>query len=324
METSTGSQSTVERTPEQAESAALLDSLDCFVTGFMHNYLHSLLEIRNKIASVSLDTIAFADLWQLYRPGTTVIENGNPMSHHKQQAYRIFYVEAPLSRFPSLIPRDEVTIYCYSLAYDGATFRPGENFIHVSPYQGFKKIRHLSVLPIKFAAELESNLQTRGRNFLMHRYGHRRYAGRTDKMYGIPEEYIYDEVFLDFEMGRQYCPHFRDQLASQYPNDISWFSCDENSRHLVLEDACQRCQGQFFSDGVQDLLLRDQFCHGFKPPMWTNVQPIEQIDESQETLLPPRLIAMRLSSQELCRFLYTQVLNSLLTKLTSQTYCRPS
>lgn len=273
----------------------------------MHNYLHSLLEIRNKIISVSLDAIAFADLWQLYRPGTTVIKNGNPINHHKQQAYRIFHVEAPPSRLASTIRRVEVTIYCYSLVYDGATFKSGKKVFHVSPYHGSKKIRHLSVLPIKFAPELESKLQTRGSNFLIHRYGHRRYSGRTESMYGIPQEYIDDDVFVDVEVGRQYCPLFRDQLAKQYPNDIFSFSCDQFTKRLVLKGACESCQGQFFSDDMQDRLLCDRFCHGFRPPTWTIGQPPEESDDGQEILLPPWLIAMRLSSQQFCRFRRAQV-----------------
>lgn len=307
MEATTKSQRTETKLREQVESAILLDSLKCLVTDFMHNYLHDSLYIRKRIASVSLNAIAFADLWQLFRPGTTIIQNGNPMSHHKQQAYRIFYVEAPSSEVPSRVSNDDITLYCYSLAYDGVTFRPGEKVFNVIPYHGLKEIRHLSVLPIKFAAELESKLQTRGRNFLAHRYGHKRYAGRTEAIYGLPEEHIDDDVFVDFEMGLQYCSPFRDQLKSVYPNDVFWFSCDYMTVRSVLDDACRRCQGRFFSDDVQDRLLSDKFCHGFRPPVWTMGQPPEESDEGQEILLPPWLLATRLSSQQLCRLLCSQI-----------------
>ncbi|KAK2596353.1 hypothetical protein N8I77_013248 [Diaporthe amygdali] len=176
-ETTTKFQSTEKESPEQVDSTALLNSIRCLVTDFMHKYLHDLLDIRNKIASVSLDAIAFADLWQLFRPGTTVIQNGNPVSHHKQQAYRIFHVEGPFSGVPSGVPDEDITLYCYSLAYDGVTFRPGETIFHVAPYHGLRNIRYLSVLPV------------------------RRYIGRTETMYEMPDEYIDDEIFVDFEMG---------------------------------------------------------------------------------------------------------------------------
>lgn len=292
---------------ERLESVALIDSLGCLVENFMQNYLYDLLDISDKIASLSLDTIAFEDLWQLFRPGTTIIQNGNPMSYHKQQAYNIFHVEAPFSEAPYRDPNEMITLYCYSLAYDGITFRPVEKIFRVYPYHGFKDIRHLSVLPVKFAADLESKLRTRGRNFLAHRYGHRRYTGRTESIHEIPEECIDEDVFIDFELGFRYSHSFKAHLERAHPKDGFWFSCDKNSVHSVLGDACRRCQRKFFNDAVQDLLLSEKFCHGFRAPTWTEGQPPES-DENQEMLLPPWLIAMSLSSQEICRYLRFQAI----------------
>lgn len=302
---------------EQFESSALLDSLGCLVVGFMENYLQKLLDIRDKITSLSLDTIAFSDLWQLFKPGTTVVQNTGSMRYGNPQAYRIFHVEGPFNQVPSHIPYETMNLHCYSLAFDGVTFRPGQSSFRIHPYQGLRNIRNLSVLPVSFVAELESKLQARGRNFLGHRYGHRQYTGltntlcatdtpymsRTNAITLMPEEYIDDEVFVDFKMGLQYCPPFRDYLDSVYPNKSPWFSHDKPSARPVLKDACWRCQRQFFSEHIQNFILSDNFCHDFRPPTWTEGQSAVESDNGQEMLLPPCVIAMRLSSQRLCRLL---------------------
>jgi hypothetical protein len=293
----------VENESVSAEGAIAPLPLHQCLVNFINNSLHDLVEMRARVALRSLDMIAFPDLWQLFQPGSTIIEGSSPHTYHRQQAYRVFYVQPPrtvVSRRP-ILNSEPFRLFCYSIGYDGKIFRPGKKVIEIAPFAGLREIIDLAAFPVEFAPNLNVTLKARGKTFLSHCYGHGLYRGLSEFLTtGLESEYVDGEVFVDFEAGFETVPPFRSLLDGKYPETTTWLGYEQEGLAPELIDACRICSSKVFNHGQIDGLQHDRFVRGWKPSPVTKTGVL--VAKGQDVLLPPYLFAMSLMSKRWRRF----------------------
>lgn len=197
--------------------------------------LKDLIDLRTRITEGTLKSIAFEDLWHLFKPGDVIFcdEDG-----HKQ-LYRVYAVTGGQIQRRNPTP-DEIKyrnqsriqhvgvpleggydsdtdlrheasemgmwtsfkVDCFSMAYDGFKYRPMRVCKKIKHYSGDRDITRLPMYPVHFHPNkdrLLKEMEDRGRNF-MSSYGHKSYEGVSlvSKQENFRQE-IESEVYIDFE-----------------------------------------------------------------------------------------------------------------------------
>lgn len=184
-----------------------LDHID-LLHHLIHVHLAEVLELRSAIASGSLRSIAFEDLWHLFRPGDVVVSTlGGP----GEQLFRVYAVtggQATLKRpagavhgstdnygtyetwtYQNTVMLGEQTDFrvdAYAMHCDGTRFGPVCSSGAIKPYKGLRDILDLDMYPLKFHPRMDEILaraEARGRKTLAS-YGHKLYNGPARRIIG--------------------------------------------------------------------------------------------------------------------------------------------
>ncbi|KAH6886998.1 hypothetical protein B0T10DRAFT_607806 [Thelonectria olida] len=293
---------TVEKGAQEADDRKRGKGLLPFVkllVGFIHQHLRKELKTRDRVVSHSLDSIAFADLWQLFQPGVTVFRNCGYQDYHVQQAYRVYDIETPrpLSRsrshYGGFLDKP-LRVACYSIGYDGRSFRSRWKVIKIKPFSGLRRVVRLDAFPIEFIRGLD--LEARGKSFLAHRYGHARYQGSVkSRMNDLALDHLDGEVFVDFKTGYEMEPELGDHLDMRGSQTSEGPECETDNLPSSFFDACKTCQSQVLSDKQIDRLLRKRLITIWDDSVLT---PLDLVTRGEEDLLPPYLLAFSLVSHQ--------------------------
>ncbi|RYP41370.1 hypothetical protein DL768_010503 [Monosporascus sp. mg162] len=213
---------------------------------FIETELKYYLELQIKVENGLLTTIAFEDLWYLFRPGDVLYDK----SQGYEQALKIYSVTGGQPRRRqhrlSTLPRrydddsDEAdsenentnkdalveasgpgtwspfTIDCYKMGFDGLRVGPVDSCRQIKHYSGEYKITDLPVYPLRFHErkdEIAAKLEARGRGFL-NSYGHKSYNGFTvPKPRSAYQEELRGDVFIDLKEFYRTRPRERPKLG---------------------------------------------------------------------------------------------------------------
>ena len=188
------------------ELQILVDLLD--------NDLKPIFDLRAQIEKGDISSIAFHDLWHLFRIGGEIRANEGP----HLQVYRIVDIRGGR---PALCTRldaegkkvelgDEVealagayaprtfTINCFCFGFDGKHLGPVQRFFDIEPYEDVKPVNSLPVYPIAFSGRDDGDLNredfiSRGKKFVEltkdeNSVVHKRYHGLSMGLEQLREE----------------------------------------------------------------------------------------------------------------------------------------
>jgi flagellar biosynthesis GTPase FlhF len=207
-----------------------IDHLQCLVD-FTEANLANIIQLRAEIADGSLKSIAYDDLWHLFRPGETVLARAEDDDGGHAQICRVFfttggqlrkrrltmYEEDQIDRDPEREPTvgmwTPFRIDCFSMDYNGTVLGPVKKSLVIKHYTGKKAITDLHVVPLRFHPNADNILtyfNENGRRFFAS-FGHKYYEGVT-RPHKLREydgykfvsarklgEDVASEVFIDFE-----------------------------------------------------------------------------------------------------------------------------
>lgn len=124
--------------------------------------------VVHKLRAGSCRVLAFADLWLLYRPGTTVYQH--PLKDG--DGWLAFKIESAQYFHDSVEDQSELRIRYYSLVFDpsGDKLIPRLHTLAIRSYIGVRFVADLRLTPGEFMAKslvksLRSTLQQRGRKY---------------------------------------------------------------------------------------------------------------------------------------------------------------
>ena len=183
-----------------AQLQCRLDSLKVLVEMFDKDF-KATFDLRRQIDEGSLRSIAFADLWHLFRHETE-IRSGSDVNH--AQIYRILNVTGgraflcsreTVDMDPEFNTRDPIifTIQCFHYDTDGKNIGPTQKIFHMKKYDGVKPVTSLPCYPVQFSKIIDNDSAragfiARGKRFMQlinnSEVVHRRYEGLT---LSIPE-----------------------------------------------------------------------------------------------------------------------------------------
>ena len=169
--------------------------------------LKPVFDLRRRIQEGDIRSIAFCDLWHLFRIGGDIRVN-----ERHSQVYRTLFTTGGRpalctrseARMPPLDPDAEVdepsmfTISCWCYGFDAKCLGPIQRIFEIRKYDRPKPITSLSVYPVEFSASDDSDMKRedfvrRGRKFVEltkdnSSVVHRRYNGLSMNLEGIREE----------------------------------------------------------------------------------------------------------------------------------------
>jgi len=185
---------------------------------FMDEDLKELFEMRQQIEDGTLETIAFDDLWHLFRYGEEVILE-DKSSGGKLRAARVFKFTGGRNTNADSIANSRKTkkigvealgpgswghafvVQYWSLTYDGSLYWPQEGVVGIRPYEGEKEISSLPIYPSKFdrSGRIRQLIEVGNifKQFTTELYSHRKYLGKNYDTNSRGEE-IDSEVIIDF------------------------------------------------------------------------------------------------------------------------------
>ena len=203
----------------EASKENIEESERCFqelqiLVELLDNDLKPVFDLRAQIEKGDISTIAFHDLWHLFRIGGEIRANEGPHS----QVYRIVDIRGGR---PALCSRsdsegkkrelgDEVealsgsyapmtfTINCFCFGFDGKHLAPVQRFFDIEPYEDSKPVTSLPVYPVGNSGTDEGDLNRedfilRGKQFIEltkdeNSVVHRRYHGLSMGLEQLREE----------------------------------------------------------------------------------------------------------------------------------------
>ncbi|KAF2438728.1 hypothetical protein P171DRAFT_397831, partial [Karstenula rhodostoma CBS 690.94] len=262
---------------------------------------------RNYIESPQCRKVFFSDLWQLFRPGTEVIESDG------KQAYRVIGVQSAKHRIAPLWERwyrptrrgdkekPDFRITCVYIDCDGVNIGPVTQLFDISRFDGQREVTSLEVYPISFHSvrrseynemewqEMESypvleryrkRLVGRGARFLnVVRGKHMYYAGST-----LDErEEVESPVVIDFETAIT----TRDAQPDQpWKPKLSTLISVPLPDSAVGDESCggECCQDEFvYDDQHVDRKQRQEYIESLLPSK-------DAVDEQPPITIMPRLL----------------------------------
>lgn len=296
--------------------------------GIIHNsatllHLECLLEFYDTNIQPRLDALAsnddhkitFNDLWNLFRPGDIVLEQG------EKQAYRLIQVITPQHRATSPWARwldredssgsedesddDPLRLECVFLDFDGVQFGPVSKSFRIPRYKGRKHVKSLPVFGLRFSTNpyIRQQLIARGRVLLdVATYRAMYYTGLALDS----KEEIDSQVVIDFSE------------ALSVPENKTWtprISPVSTSRKSKPRPPCfeECCSGKYiYQDNyvdshrtaafIQTLLpaqASDQPPLTIHPKSWTDMQKEGYIpDDDELVIMTYRVFAFVLRSRK--------------------------
>ena len=174
--------------------------------------------------------VYFRDLWHLFQPGTFVVAKKRP-----QVLWRVLQATGgrsylsdhtyPTTTGPCVVKESTFDLTCYHIDYDGKEFGPVQDTFKVPPFEGWREITSLDILPLDYlehSSEVAEKLTTRGERFIKASGVQHMYCkGRTlvltpagQPVVGVkhPED-VDSAVMVDFDRALQFNPDWRPVLG---------------------------------------------------------------------------------------------------------------
>ncbi|KAI1172358.1 P-loop containing nucleoside triphosphate hydrolase protein [Nemania sp. FL0916] len=297
-------------TKEAKESLHLLCSV-------LDQYLQPKINFRSH-ASPLPSTIAFEDLWYLFKTGDEVRTTGK----HQIQMFRVLKVtggrdilqewsKAPSNHASTKLKAEGYSpgsfiIECFFIHYDGVRYGPVNETFQIPKFHGERDISSLPIMPLHYDTQctyMREALLKRGDEFAKlcspAQVAHKRYQGLTlDKR----QHQVHSEIIVDFRLAFIELPESRpvigiDDLVDDDPRELG----DMWRR----EKPCDRpgCCGNdlIFSDYIVDEQERKDFKasnRSLLDPQWK----VEALTDDHKRLLPPRIYGFVLRTRKWATF----------------------
>lgn len=254
--------------------------------GFIKSDLGYYLNLQVKVENLTIETIAFEDLWYVIQPGEILYTNDH--GHHC--LYKVYATtggqqrrrnptppEREGRRYPFPPDNDDsddekpplksrnmagigswtmFTIDCFYMGFDGVTVGPIDCRKQIKYFSGEMKIRDLPIFPLRFHPakdEIAAALEKRGRKLLTS-YGHKSYNSTTvlKSKYDHQED-INGDIFIDLKS------YYRD-FGSAKPR-LGVLKPTESDQAEVQESELRDRLGnlRFLTDHDVDDHLRENF-----------------------------------------------------------------
>jgi hypothetical protein len=206
------------------------------------------------LESESCKTVAFTDIWYLFKPGDEVVDQS------LKQVYRVIGVMSPGHQvFPpwrakwdkTVKAREETPIYlhCVYIDFDGKQLGPLLRKVRIPRFDNEKTVTSLEVFPIRFAEEkigahssdtneksrktLREQFIDRGKLFMdMTGFKHMKYNGMTLDT----RDEVDSNVVVDFQEAFSYFQQAQKNLLRDFPREYSEYS---SGRHIERESEDQ-------------------------------------------------------------------------------------
>ncbi|KAH9874551.1 hypothetical protein IAQ61_003740 [Plenodomus lingam] len=195
------------------KAAKLCVGLRCLLHFIDHDNAE-IMEIRKATWNANYE-IAFEHLWHVFEPGMLVCPKGD-----KEQAYRVLNVGggrpygesvdhngAPLAG-SRIMKTTDFFIDCFHIDFNGTHYTPAPIYISISPYDGTRALKNLTVAPLdglyskEEAQDLKARLIARGKRFeKLAEVTHQRYSGLSLQDKTSRCEEIDGDVIIDFALA---------------------------------------------------------------------------------------------------------------------------
>ena len=204
------------------ERTRLRDELRCLVN-FMDNDMKDIYSVQRSIDDGTRTTIAFDYLWQLFKPGDLVLQEGEQKRafmvlcvtggralnrtaqtypSRKKPGYDTFEERAKDAHFAKYPKTSAFILDCFYLDFDGINFGPRPKKFMFQDYEGEVPISSLQVFPLKFhdsPGQTENALIKRGKRFAkLALVDHKYYSGKTIRespFFNVQDEVCYSNSF---------------------------------------------------------------------------------------------------------------------------------
>ena len=218
------------------ERTRLRDELRCLVN-FMDNDMKEIYSVQKTIDDGTRTTIAFDYLWQLFKPGDLVLQEGEQkrafmvlcvtggralnrtaqayLSRKKLDSYDERVKDAHFAKYPKTSP---LILDCFYVDFDGINFGPRPKKFMFQDYEGEVPISSLQVFPLKFhdsPGQTEKALIKRGKRFAkLALVDHKYYSGKT----------IRESPFFNFQGEVCYSSSFTKDRNTADPSNIRFMA----------------------------------------------------------------------------------------------------
>ncbi|KAK8062230.1 hypothetical protein PG997_014327 [Apiospora hydei] len=165
----------------------LLEDLKLLIQ-FMDEDLQPTFDLRQCIEEGTADTIAYADLWHLFRRGDYVLIQSDPTHAYKVLQFtggREPLIERLTEKGDMPKPVDGFSVDCLSIVSDGSSYVPRLMTVSIVRYLGRVPIKTLAVYPLKFdpdAASKRKQFMEQGRQYIdltIRPFAHKHFVGKT-------------------------------------------------------------------------------------------------------------------------------------------------
>ena len=247
----------------------LLEDLKLLIK-FLDEDLKPTFDLRQRIEKCTADTIAYADLWHLFRRGGYILLQSDPTHAYRVLQFtggrpplidRIFYPGAPES--PTAV--DGFSVDCLSVECNGSSYVPKLRTVSILPYLGCVPIKSLAVYPMDLdpeAAAKRKEFMEQGRRYLdltMKPYAHKHFVGKT---LDEPSHDLDAQVIVDLALAIHSNPNWK-PTAKITLEDLTQF----DHRETCIKPYCfhgtnqEGCCGsdQAFKDWEMDQMDLDSF-----------------------------------------------------------------
>ena len=204
-------ESTVVVKEDIEESGRRLQELETLIE-VLDNDLKPVFDLRRRIENADISSIAYCDLWHLFRIGGEVCVN-----EAHSQVYRIVDIrggrpalctrgdaEMRMDKWEFVDPLGKqndhtaLTINCFCYGFDGKQLGPVQRIFEIDAYDDLKPINSLLIYPVEFSGTKDGDLKRedfilRGKKFVEltkdeKSVVHRRYHGLTRSLDQVREE----------------------------------------------------------------------------------------------------------------------------------------
>ncbi|KAI6767674.1 hypothetical protein HG530_005683 [Fusarium avenaceum] len=274
---------------------------------FIQNDLAKLLDLNAKIASGTLEKIAFENLWYLFSPGDILYsknrghdqvsrawsvtggqkkkrarrksDDTNPPLRGDKWAGNYVAINSTPGTWSTL------TIDFYTMAFDGTQIGPVDGRVRIKNFAGERRITELPVYPLRFHDQRENlarQLVERGRKYFFS-YGHKSYSGLTcppgdDQLL----EEVNGDVFIDFKdyYRTMSNPTFQKDRARSRPPQLGLLEATE----IDLAETEEEILGitWYHTDAEVDFKATDEFMALYQNDLDTN--ELGEVELSDEQL----------------------------------------
>lgn len=245
------------------------------------SFINTYLKERGKMIKEALvQSVAFDDLWFLFKPGNTVVRNDIRQAyrvvrvattrHHIQQhqdTSLAFFKNNALAEFD----QRHIFVQCVHIDFDGRLLGPVMNMFPISYFKGEKAIASLPIYPVEFSSEpamTKAFLIERGQAFVKYgNIGHIHYRGLTlpaEESSKLRDE-VDSQVVVDFEEAfnrfPQWAPPVKKTVLGEFKEEGSERALSSNTRKVQWNPDFWHTQDTSYWKCIPECCSRETILH---------------------------------------------------------------